>query len=91
MAKCNGIVGEGETVFIIKGHTSGDQEVWPGTPEGTVEWQFSDGPSGSRGGSYDYLDLTKGLMAHKDCRFNIDEARFTEAEHHTFVMFCLHN
>ena len=34
---------------------------------GEVEYQFSDGPPGQRGGSADYISLQKGLKDHSGC------------------------
>lgn len=50
-----------EVIHVVRGQTSGDQEVWPGVPEGTIEWQFSDAPSGCRGSSADFLNLEDGI------------------------------
>lgn len=57
------------TVWIVRGEVT-DPSAYP--PEanaklGQTEWQFSDGPSGARGYSADYLDLAKGLAEHEDC------------------------
>lgn len=54
-------------VWIVKGHVT-NPECWEesglAAAVGQVEWQFSDGPAGERGGSSDYLDLEKGLKEH---------------------------
>lgn len=66
------------TVYIVKG--SMGPEPHEGHAEGDLEWQFSDGPAGSRGSSSDYADLLKGLEDHRGFDFNIDEADFTSEE-----------
>jgi hypothetical protein len=54
-------------VWIVKGHVT-NPDVWTESGQvatmGQVEWQFSDGPAGARGGSSDYLDLETGLREH---------------------------
>jgi hypothetical protein len=74
----------GETIYIVKGLTSGNLE---GQPADLTEWQFSDGPAGERGSSSDYTDLLHGLEDHANCIFNIDEADFTEVENALFCGF----
>jgi hypothetical protein len=57
-------------VWIVKGHVSdveayrNDLSALDKVRIGDVEWQFSDGPAGQRGGSSDYLDLEQGLKEH---------------------------
>lgn len=74
------------TIWIIKGGTNGMHYDVP-TPEGTVEWQFSDGPAGGRGSSADYLDLREGLEDHRGCQFNIAKADFTPEERAVYNQF----
>ena len=57
-------------VWIVKGHVTdveayrNDLSALDKVKIGDVEWQFSDGPAGQRGGSSDYLDLEQGLIEH---------------------------
>jgi hypothetical protein len=47
--------------WVVKGEVT-DPEAHPlPCKSGDVEWQFSDGPSGVRGSSADFLDLESGL------------------------------
>jgi hypothetical protein len=75
-----------ETIYIIKGETTGSFYGEP-IPDGTIEWQFSDGPAGGRGSSADYLDLFEGLVEHDGAIFNTDEADFTIEEKSIFDRF----
>lgn len=72
-------------VYIVKGEVT-DPDCHPGSKLGDVEWQFSDGPPGQRGSSWDYLSLTEGVADHVGWRFNTDYADFTEAEHQEFMI-----
>ena len=63
-------------VWIVKGCV-GNPEVWhdcgyPDVKMNDVEWQFSDGPAGNRGGSDDYISLEEGLKEHDGCIINWD-------------------
>lgn len=74
------------TIHIIRGQVT-DPTVYPfsSAPKlGAAEWQFSDGPSGQRRGSADYLSLRAGLLAHLGQNFNLDEADFTPEEQALF-------
>ena len=44
-----------------------DDGCFPQEALGMTEWQFSDGPSGSRSSSSDYYRLEDGLRAHSGC------------------------
>ena len=50
-------------VWIVRGYVT-DLEVHPTAELGQTEWQFSDGPAGSRGSSEDFLSLEDGLRTH---------------------------
>jgi hypothetical protein len=50
-------------VWIVVGEVT-DTDGYEGSFLGQTEYQFSDGPAGSRGGSSDYIDLAKGLRDH---------------------------
>jgi hypothetical protein len=60
-------------VWIVKGHVTdvtayaADVSILDKVKIGDVEWQFSDGPEGSRGFSADYVDLEQGLKDHSGC------------------------
>lgn len=56
-----------ETVWIVKGEVT-SLDVWPTAKLGDPEWQFSDGPPGSRGSSADFLSLEEGLAAFSGAR-----------------------
>jgi hypothetical protein len=58
--------------WIVKGTTSGPDGAFPEVPEGTTEWQFSDGPAGERSESADYLSLEEGLRAHCPAIFHFE-------------------
>ena len=47
-------------IWIVKGQVS-DPSIYENAVVGQTEYQFSDGPSGSRTTSADYIDLEKGL------------------------------
>jgi len=60
-------------IWIVKGETSGAEDVlYDGIcpPKGTVEWQFSDGPPGERGGSSDYICLETGMRENSPAFFH---------------------
>lgn len=60
-------------IWVVKGAVT-DAEAYEGRAVlGQVEWQFSDGPPGGRGGSSDYLDLAEGLKAHAPAIFHFVE------------------
>ena len=75
-----------QTIFIVKGETTGgeDGHFHGIVPDGTTEWQMSDGPAGKRGSSSDFLSLIEALEAFPDANFNTDEADFTTAEWRIF-------
>ena len=52
-------------VWIVRGAVT-DPSAYPEGQAtlGQTEWQFSDGPSGMRTMSADYIDLEAGLRAH---------------------------
>ncbi len=75
------------TIYLIKGTTMGPDGGFPEVPEGTTEWQFSDGPAGRRGSSADYVDLRKGLADHVGFHINVGEANFTPEERAIFDEF----
>lgn len=77
------IVGK-PTVWIVKGGTMGEHGAFPDVPEGTIEWQMSDGPAGQRSSSSDFISLIEALEAFKGYEFNIDDADFTPAERRIF-------
>lgn len=79
-----------ETVYIVKGivqQHQADEDLWPQEAVGKAEWMFSDGPSGKRGGSADFIDLREGLEAHREFNLNVDEADFTADERAIFDAF----
>lgn len=78
-----------KTIYLIKGGTIGPDGAFPEVPEGTPEWQFSDGPSGLRGSSADYIDLRKGLADHTGFHIDTSEADFTPEERAIFEAFAL--
>lgn len=45
---------------------------------GDIEWQFSDGPSGQRGSSADFISLMDGLRAHRGCKFHVEGPSIAE-------------
>lgn len=47
--------------YIVKGQVTDSDAYDPPVPEGTTEWQFSDGLPGRRSTSHDYLDLAEGI------------------------------
>lgn len=50
-----------KTIYIVKGKVT-DPEAHDNKAQiGDTEWQFSDGPSGERSSSADYLDLFQGI------------------------------
>lgn len=51
------------TYHIVKGVVTDVEDVHPHAKLGDVEWQFSDGPPGERGGSEDFLSLEEGIAA----------------------------
>ena len=51
---------DNQTIYIVKGIVT-DDDAHESASIGDVEWQFSDGPPGQRGGSADYVSLEKGL------------------------------
>ena len=69
-----------ETIYIVRGAISGHLEEQAHLPEGTTEWQMSDGPAGERGYSADYLDLSEALGAYPGHIFGTSEADFTDDE-----------
>lgn len=75
-----------QTVFIVKGETTGghDGHFHGVVPDGTLEWQMSDGPSGQRGSSSDFLSLIEALEYFPNAEFNTDEADFTTVEWRIF-------
>lgn len=58
-----------EERWLVRGLTSGNIE---GQRAGLTEWQFSDGPPGSRRYSEDYTSLEEGLAAHSGCVIHYD-------------------
>lgn len=55
-------------VWIVKGVVTDPDAHGVGiTFIGEPEYQFSDGPSGNRSMSSDYVDLEKGLQDHSGC------------------------
>lgn len=50
-------------VWIVKGYVT-NPESYEGATIGQPEYQFSDGPSGNRSMSSDYLNLEEGLADH---------------------------
>jgi hypothetical protein len=66
-------------IYLVKGFT-----------DDGVEWQFSDGPSGRRGSSADYVSLSEGLADHAGCEINTAEADFTPEEAAVFASVDTH-
>ena len=50
-----------KVVYIVKGEVTDEEAHEYNAYLGQTEWQFSDGPPGSRSSSADYLTLEKGL------------------------------
>lgn len=77
-----------ETIHIVKGEIQNEDALeayGPGYAVGDIEWQFSDGPSGSRGSSGDFADLRKGLMHYGyGVSYDVSEADFTADERAVF-------
>jgi hypothetical protein len=57
------------TVWISKGTVTDPEAHNFKAKLGDPEWQFSDGPSGSRSWSSDYVDIDKGLKDHRGSMF----------------------
>jgi hypothetical protein len=73
-------------IWIVQGIVT-DADAHAGRADiGDTEWQFSDGPSGERGSSADYLSIEEGMMAHPDCVFYFDPLPDPEATIHIFTV-----
>lgn len=61
-----------KTIWIVKGAVT-DPKAYDGKANiGDTEWQFSDGPSGKRSTSADYLSLEQGLLEHSPAIFRFE-------------------
>jgi len=53
-------------VWVVVGEVT-DPDLYENAKVGDLEYQFSDGPPGARTMSYDFVNLSEGLAAHKGC------------------------